>query len=215
MSESTATLWAVFIGAILATVGGFAATRLEEVLRRRERERGAALLFGEILSAIELISGFARQARMRGDPYGPVTMRLMRGIRRETDVYDRNRELLYDLRDAVLRARIHTLAVRLTMALDGVFDSTDQIALERSALSALPADHPTRTEAVDRLAAWAAARETAFEFALDTIAEAASIITALRPLARQTFDAQATVAREALANGAVAFAPPPEASGSS
>ena len=59
MSEAAATLWAVGIGAVLATVGGFAATRIEEVFRRRERERGAALLFGELLSTIELVAQFA------------------------------------------------------------------------------------------------------------------------------------------------------------
>ena len=120
MSEGAETRWAVVRGAMLAPGGGFGATRLEEVFRRRERERGAALLFGEILTAIELIAQFANNARQRGDPYGAVTLRLMRGIRREVDVYDRDREALYDLRDPVARARIHTLMVRLTMALDAL-----------------------------------------------------------------------------------------------
>ena len=193
MSEAAATLWAVFIGAILATVGGFAATRLEEVLRRRDRERGAALLFGEILSAIELIARFAANARQYGDPYGPVTMRLIRGIRREVDVYDRNRESLYDLRGALVRARIHTLVVRLTMALDGVSDATTQIAAEQLAASVLTPDHPARADATIRIDALAAARHTAFDFAMEIVGEVAPIVAALRPLARHAFDAQASV----------------------
>jgi hypothetical protein len=40
------TLLAVVIGAVLATVSGIAATQLEAYLKRRERERDAALLFG-------------------------------------------------------------------------------------------------------------------------------------------------------------------------
>jgi hypothetical protein len=51
-------------------MGGFAATQLEGFLRRRERERGAALLFGEILSVIELVAVLANEARGRGEPFG-------------------------------------------------------------------------------------------------------------------------------------------------
>jgi hypothetical protein len=93
-----ATLWAVIVGAILATVGGFAATQLEAHFRRRERERSAALLFGEVLSVIEIITVLTNETREHGDPFGPVTSRMLRAVRRETEVYERNRESLYDLR---------------------------------------------------------------------------------------------------------------------
>src|SRR5262249_52990888 len=43
VQADTETLWAVVIGAVLATAGGFAASQLEAYLRRRERERNAAL----------------------------------------------------------------------------------------------------------------------------------------------------------------------------
>jgi len=76
------TLAAVIIGAVLATLGGFAATQIEGHLRRRERERSAALLFGEVLSVIELLTNLADQARGRGDPYGGFTMRMTRGLAR-------------------------------------------------------------------------------------------------------------------------------------
>ena len=34
------TVWAVILGAVLATLGGFAATQFEQLMGRRERERG-------------------------------------------------------------------------------------------------------------------------------------------------------------------------------
>ncbi|HZZ36621.1 MAG TPA: hypothetical protein VFE03_12930, partial [Caulobacteraceae bacterium] len=117
------TFSAVFLGALLATVGGVASGQLEAALRRREREQGAALLFGEVLSTLGILLRFAAESRGIGDPYGPVTMRMLRAARREIEVYDRNRETLYELRDAELRVRIHTLVVRLTMPLDGVIDA--------------------------------------------------------------------------------------------
>jgi hypothetical protein len=136
------TLWAVVVGAVLATVGGFAATQLEQFFRRRERRRSAALLFGEILSVIELITALADDARGRGDPYGQLTMRLLRAVRREADAYDRNREQLYDLPDAKLRAQIHALMVRVTLTLDGVFDTTAEIVAAESVAKALGVDDP-------------------------------------------------------------------------
>jgi hypothetical protein len=40
------TLWAVVVGAVLATVGGFAATQLEQFFRRRERRRRPTMRAG-------------------------------------------------------------------------------------------------------------------------------------------------------------------------
>ena len=41
------TFWAVFLGAILATIGGFGATQAEWILERKRRERNAAIFFGD------------------------------------------------------------------------------------------------------------------------------------------------------------------------
>ena len=195
METGAETLWAVILGAVLATVGGFAATQMEAFFRRRDRERGAARLFGEILSVLELITRLANEARERGDPYGPFTMRLLRAVRRETEVYDRNREALYDLRDANLRAQIHALLVRVTLALDGVFDASSQIALTQSAAGALGPDDPARTELMIRLGALVEERQAAFDYAIETVGQTGPIISVLRPLAKQTFDAYALVVR--------------------
>lgn len=193
MSESAVTLLAVIVGAVLATVGGFAATRLDELVRRRERERAAARLFGEILSVLALLTRIADEARGRGEPFGPLTLRLLRAVRREAEVYDRNRESLYDLRDVRLRARIHTVLVRVTLGLEGVFDSTADLASAEVFAAGLAADDPIATEAVARVAALIDSRHAAFEWILQSVGLTGPIITALQPLARQTFDAHASV----------------------
>jgi hypothetical protein len=190
------TLWAVVIGAVLATVGGFVATQMESIVRRRERERSAALLFGEVLAVLELITGMADQARGRGEPYGPLTMRLLRAVRREIETYDRNREALYDLRNAKLRGQIHAVMVRVTLALEGVADTTAQIAQAETAANALGLNHPARPEALARLEALFEVREAAFDFCVETVGKVAPIVTVLRPLAKQDFGVYASVVRD-------------------
>lgn len=117
------TLAAIIIGAMVATVSGVCANVLEAHVRRKERERSAALLFGEVFSTLRVILEGAEASRARGEPYGPVTRRMLHAARRELDIYDRNREALMDLRDGRLRAEMHGLAVRLAMPLDGMLDS--------------------------------------------------------------------------------------------
>ncbi|MFO1014912.1 MAG: hypothetical protein U1E50_14230 [Caulobacteraceae bacterium] len=128
LGGASETLWAVVLGALLATLGGFVAGRFEAWLRRRERERDAALVLGEIIFSIVMLLKMAAEARQVGDPYGPITMRLLRATRREIDAYERNREQLFDLTDPVLRVRIHTLIVGATMSMDGLVETTAEIA---------------------------------------------------------------------------------------
>jgi hypothetical protein len=191
------TLWAVVIGALLATAGGFGATQLEGFLRRRERERSAALLFGEILSVLKLVVGFADDARAVGDPYGALTMRLLRAAQRETEAYDRNRESLYDLRDAAARAQIHSLVVRVSLGLEGVFDAHQEIAEASAVLKALEPEDPAAAELVARRDALSESRDAAFEFAVESLGEVEAIVAVLRPLAKQSFDTYATIIRAA------------------
>ncbi len=122
-SHQNETLVAIVLGALLATISGVIANQLETFFRRRERERSAALLFGELLSTLRVILENAESVRHIGEPYGPVTRRMLHAARREMDIYDRNREALVDLRDAGLRVEMHTLMVRIAMPLDGMIDS--------------------------------------------------------------------------------------------
>jgi hypothetical protein len=198
MSDGGETLWAVVVGAFLATAGGFAATRLEDFVSKRARERSAAVLFGEILSVLELIVALANESRARGEPYGPFTMRLLRAVRREINVYDRNRESLYDLRDATVRARIHTLMVQTTLSLEGIFESSEQIEASGAALTRMAPDDPYKATAQARLDVLTTARQQAFEFTLENVGEAKTIMPLLQPLARQRFDAAEAVVRDFL-----------------
>ena len=181
------TLWAVVAGAVLATAGGFVATQLEAALRRRERQRSAAIMFGEMLSSLETIVGIASQSRLRGDPYGSITMRLLRAASRETETYERNRSTLYDLRDPELRVRIYVLMVQLTLALEGVSETSAQIA-EARALSdnpALPKDRATaNAERRDRLAV---ERDGTFAYVPTVVGEVTALVAILQPLAKVNF----------------------------
>jgi hypothetical protein len=117
------TLAAVIVGAILAAIGGLVGNQVEAYVKRRERERAAALLFGEVTSTLMFILQMADRTRKIGEPYGPVTRRMLLAARRELDLYERNRETLLDLRDPALRVDIHSLVVRIAMPLDGVLET--------------------------------------------------------------------------------------------
>src|SRR5579872_2276421 len=86
------TLAAIVIGALVATISGVLANQVEAHFRRRERERLAALLFGEVFSTLRVILEGAEAARRRAPPYGSVTRRMLHAARRELDIYERNRE---------------------------------------------------------------------------------------------------------------------------
>ncbi len=160
------TIAGVVIGAVLATAGGFIASQLEHYIRRRERERSAALLFGEILFSLRMILRVADQSRTRGDPYGSLTMRMIKAAQNEIDIYARNREALFDLRAAALRAEMHVLFVQMAMTLDGVVE------------------------------AGADARPTAFGFAIALCDDIAPLIERLGKIAKYSFDAHEALGRK-------------------
>src|SRR5947209_1556822 len=109
------TLIAVVLGALLATISGLIANQWETHQRRRERERSAALLLGEVLSTVQVLLESAERLRQLPPPYGPVTRRTLRAARQEIGIYERNRESLVDLRDPALRADLHRLTVQIAM----------------------------------------------------------------------------------------------------
>ena len=191
------TLWAVFLGALLATAGGFVATQLEWILERRRRERNAALFFGEVLSTLNILIGLAANTKKVGDPFGPITLRMLRSSLGEIEIYNRNRESLYDLRQAELRARVHTLILRLAMPIDGVFDSTSTIAGVQSQLKAPGLSDSDKTELDTRLAMLKQNREDAFEFILENCEQLKLIVKDLEPVARFSFGHMDRVVRNA------------------
>jgi len=187
------TIWAIIVGAILATIGGFVATQIEWILEQRRRERNAALLFGEVLSTLAVLMGVADRARGIGDPYGRVTMRMLRTARAEIDIYDRNREALYDLRNADLRARIHMNVLRVAMALEGVFDATREIEDGQIKKKAPGLSETERREFAEALANLNDVRSGAFDFAIETVAKLKATVRDLEPLGGHSFQAIETV----------------------
>jgi hypothetical protein len=163
------TLTAVVIGAALATLGGVLAGQIEHHLIRRERERNAGLLFGEILAALNMILQLASEARGRGEPYGPITMRILKAAHRETLIYDRNRELLFAVRDPALRARTHILLLQMSLTLDAVFEA-----------AALPA-----AQGAEKLAAL----DGSFDFLQELRQEIPALLAKYRRVARHAFEA--------------------------
>ncbi len=175
------TIWAVVVGALLATVGGFLATLFETHLRRREREKTSALLLGEVLSALKITLKLLEQAHARGEPFGAMTIRMVAAVRREVQTYERNRESLYDLHDRECRIAIHSLVASVTVAIDGITEATEAIAR-------LQAASPGRAGEMDpRLAAYAAGREQSFEFLMALEKRFDQSLLKLTPIAGVTF----------------------------
>jgi hypothetical protein len=189
------TLLAVILGAALATAGGFTERQVERAVQRREKERSAALLFGEILNTMRVLLHFAEEARGRGDPYGPITLRFVRAARRETEIYDRNRETLLDLRTALIRAQITTFIARISFSLDGVLDASTEIAATEQNLRAIDQNHPDRPELEQRITALQESRKTAFDFALETAQQIKPLLASLSPVAKHDFGVTEAVAR--------------------
>ena len=199
--EGNSTLTAVVIGAVLATVGGLVATQLETILRRRERQRSAALMFGEILAVSDLIIKMADDTRGRGDPYGSITVRLLRAARREADIYDRNREALYDLRNASLRVKIHGLAIRVSMALDGILEATPEIAAVELHAKSPGLTKKAKDELAARLERMRATREGGFDFALEMAEQTKAVVGELGVLAKHSFEGVRRIAQAVEAEG--------------
>ncbi|HEY5337080.1 MAG TPA: hypothetical protein VIJ85_02665 [Rhizomicrobium sp.] len=187
VSSSQSAIWAVVLGALLATVGGFAATQMERVVEHRRRERNAALFFGELLTTLQIILRFAKSTHGRGDPFGPITLRMLRSARKEIEIYDRNREQLFDLHHAELRAQVQTLVIRLTMPLEGIFESTVEINAYQLQLRTTAAGEEMRAELAARIAELREQRDGGFEFIVEVMDELPSIIRDLQPLSGHAF----------------------------
>jgi hypothetical protein len=157
-------------------MGGLVSGRFEQHLRRREREQSAAQLFGEILAALRLILRLASDAKGRGDPYGRITLTFLQAAQRETQVYDRNRETLFDVRDAKLRAETHLVLLQISLTLDGLFETTQALAagLKPAGIGTAPGEDP---------------RDGSFGFLMELHALIPPILETYEKIARQTFDA--------------------------
>lgn len=191
LDPSQETLVGVTIGALLASIGGLLSGRFEQYLRRREREQSAAQLFGEILAALQLILRLGNDARGRGEPFGPITLRFLKAAQRETQIYDRNRETLFDVQDAALRARTHLLLLQISLSLDALFETT-----AASLKVAAPAGDATQAAADPR--------GPQFDFLMDLHGMIPPLLDMYEKIARQTFDAHDAAVQQTLRPRAVA-----------
>jgi hypothetical protein len=186
---------AVTVGAFLATISGYIGNQIENHNRRRDKERGAALLFGEILVGIKVTLSLADITRGRGDPYGPVTMRMIRAVQRETQSYDRNRESLFDIRDPKVRAQIHILMARLIIALDGIIDAHKEIASTETTMRLRGQADSSYGEFAALRDLYVLDRAQSFDFAVELNQEIAPLLAKLRKVARYSFEAHESIVR--------------------
>ncbi len=181
------TVGAIVLGSLLATLGGLAATQLEWRFERQRRERQAALFFGEVLSTLLVILQIAKQTKGRGDPYGPITLRMLRQALHEIGMYDRNRETLYNLRNAELRTRIHTRVLRISSPLNGIFDTTEEIRAGQAQLRSPGLAAQEREEIEARITRLSEMREAGFEFMEEAAQDIELVIKDLEPVAAHSF----------------------------
>ena len=189
------TVGAIVLGSILATVGALAATQIEWRFERRRREQQAALFFGEVLSTLLVILGIARRVKSIGDPYGPITMRMLRQAQQEIGIYERNRENLYSLRDAEIRARTHTAILRISSPINGIFDATEEIRAGQAQLRAPQLPPEEREEIEERIQRLTEMREGAWEFMEERAGDIEALVKDLEPVARHSFAGIAAAAQ--------------------
>jgi hypothetical protein len=131
-----------------------------------------------VLAGLNMILQLAKEARGRGEPFGPITMRILKAAHRETHIYERNRELLFAVRDAKLRARTHILLLQMSLTLDSVFEAS-------------LADRKPNPEGV-------AALDAPFGFLQELREEIPGLLSKFQKITRYAFDAHNRVANEDL-----------------
>jgi len=184
----------VAVGAVLATMGGLVGGQIENRLQRRERQQSAALLFGEILASLRFIIRMAADARGRGEPYGRVTLRIVTAALRETELYGRNRETLFSVRDPELRTRTHILLAQMSLTLEAILEASASIeAADEAAAAGLDAQR-----AATRRATAVEERHGAFDFMLELHGDLPPLIARYEALAGQSFDATERAALQAV-----------------
>jgi hypothetical protein len=183
VSAFAQTLLAVSLGAALAAIGGFAATQAGIRMDRSRRARDAALLSGEILAGVGTLLRMAEEAALRGTFLDPLPFRFLNFARREIDVYDRNRELLLNLRNADLRARLHSFVIRLSIPLDRLADDRGRY-LELCSTGSVPS---RQAEELRR------EMDATFLYLTKSRELIPDLLALLRPLAQNRFDSYSRI----------------------
>ena len=146
------TLLAVIVGAVLATGGAMVAELVQDRLGQKRKERDAARFFGEILASVDRVLDRAIASMTIGERWGDVTQRLFRTAARESAIYERNRERLFEIRDIELRRTIHTHFLVETVPLIALLEDGEEITqLEKDLHDEVHLDAAKRQAAIDLL----------------------------------------------------------------
>ena len=186
-SAAGAQFLAMIIGAFLASTGGFLVAWLLDRMARKRQERSIALVCLDLITSLSVMTMLAKDARSRGNPYGPYTIRLVRSCMRDLAVYERNRERIADISDPNVRAEIYQCLARLSLAIEGVLAETDILAkAEEEAIALREQGDTTKLEALKQdQTEREARRDLSFEFMLETTEElCAPLAIKLRTIAR-------------------------------
>ncbi|MBL8781231.1 MAG: hypothetical protein JNL06_09865 [Alphaproteobacteria bacterium] len=169
-SAAGAQFFAMLLGAFLASLGGFSVAWVLDRMERKRQERSIALVCLDLLTSLGVLTKLAEGARGRGDPYGPLTVRLVRSCLRDLEVYERNRERVADISDPVLRAEIYECMARLLMCIEGILNETDIIAATTETIEAArDRGDAAKAEALEnRCQQRAARRDASFDFMVET-----------------------------------------------
>lgn len=182
------TLLAVVVGAVLATGGALTADVIRERSGRAIRERDAARFFGEILTSIDQVLSAAFSSQSIGDKWGSVTRRLFRTALNEANVYERNRERLFDIRDMALRFRVHEHFVRKSVSIVALLEYSDEAAaVEGRLASELTLSDERRKALEGELASHRQFREAALATVVEEHAKTRIVTRDLEKLAKVDF----------------------------
>jgi hypothetical protein len=186
-SAAGAQFVAMIIGAFLASAGGFLVAWLLDRMERKRQERSIALVCLDLLSSLGVLTNLAKDARSRGTPYGPYTVRLVRSCMRDLDVYERNRERIADIADPNVRAEIYQCMARMTLAIEGILGETDVLAHTNDEIEVARINGDTaKVEALTRdCQERETRRDNSFDFLVDTTLEfCAPLSIKLRAIAK-------------------------------
>ena len=186
-SAAGAQFLAMIIGAFLASAGGFLVAWLLDRMERKRQERSIALVCLDLIASLSVLTNLAKDARSRGKPYGPYTIRLVRSCTRDLDVYERNRERIADISDPNVRAEIYQCLARLSLAIEGVLGETEVISRTSEEVAALQQRGNTTKaeELLQEIAERETRRDQSFEFLIETTEElCAPLAIKLRAVAK-------------------------------
>lgn len=187
------TLAAVVVGAMLATLGALFAEMIEDRMNRNRRERDAARFFGEIIASIDRLVLLAVESQKFGDPWGRVTRRIFKTAMHEAELYERNRERLFDIRDVDTRKAVHAHFLNKMFPLEMMVEASEDIlGMERELLD----DSTSAARRADILSSkgdLANARDTALRAVVAEISHSDKYCARLEKIARVAFRDKAPV----------------------